>query len=110
PLEDINWARELLIDTERRIRADAASLNIDTTDGVLQALRERFAGEDAAGCKPIDVEKDLSTYEPPVTVPSLEEVRRLVPEPQIPREVPAVQVILDEFVRTPLDPWDVNLD
>ncbi len=35
PLEDINWAREVLHDTERRIRADAASLNADTSDGVL---------------------------------------------------------------------------
>ena len=32
-LEDINWAREVLHDTERRIRADAASLNADTSDG-----------------------------------------------------------------------------
>src|SRR5437764_11611553 len=56
PLEDINWARETLCDTERRVRADAASLNVDTTAGVLKALGQRFANEDSAGCTPIDVE------------------------------------------------------
>src|SRR4051794_18572661 len=56
PLEDINWAREMLIDAERRMRADATSLNIDTADGPPKALRERYQGKDqvAMGCRPID--------------------------------------------------------
>jgi len=33
PLEDINWARELVTDPEKRPAADAASLNADTVDG-----------------------------------------------------------------------------
>src|SRR5579884_138547 len=45
PLEDINWAREVLSDIERLIRADAASLNIDTTDGVLAQLAQRYGME-----------------------------------------------------------------
>src|SRR5262245_55309554 len=44
-LEDINWARDLLNDMERRIRADAGSLNIDTTDGLLGQLAQRFGLE-----------------------------------------------------------------
>src|SRR5436305_14726572 len=48
PLEDINWAREVMNDMDRRIRADAVSLNIDTTDGVLKHLQEQFQGKDQA--------------------------------------------------------------
>src|SRR5436853_6600295 len=35
PLEDINWAREVLGDRERRLRADVASLNVDVLEGVI---------------------------------------------------------------------------
>src|SRR5437899_5211457 len=35
PLEDINWAREVINDPDKRIRADAATLNADTIDGTL---------------------------------------------------------------------------
>jgi hypothetical protein len=112
PLEDINWARETMNDADLRTRADAVSLNIDTTDGVLKRLRERFGGKDQlpAGCRPIDIEKNLADYQPPLELPDLEEVRRQISPPQIPREVPAVQVILEEFVRQPVDPWEVSLD
>jgi hypothetical protein len=112
PLEDINWAREAMSDTDRRIRADAVSLNIDTTDGVLKNLQERFQGKDKAapGCRPIDIERNLADYQPATALPDLEEVRRLIPAPQIPREVPAVRVILEEFVRQPIDAWEVELD
>src|SRR5215469_10419725 len=47
PLEDINWAREHVSDPEKRIRADAASLNADTTTGVLRRLKERYEGKTA---------------------------------------------------------------
>jgi hypothetical protein len=112
PLEDINWAREVLSDADRRIRADSTSLNVDTTSGVLKQLREQFQGKNglSSGCRPLDVEKNLADYQPPTPVPDLEEVRRSIPEPQVPREVPAVAVILEEFVREPVDPWDVSLD
>src|SRR6266852_1783627 len=60
-LEDINWAREVLKDPEKRVRADAGSLNVDTLDGVLRRLDERFgsqSGRDAVW-QPRDREKDL---------------------------------------------------
>src|SRR5262245_26486560 len=38
PLEDIHWAREVLRDPERRLAADAASLNPDTAAGELTRL------------------------------------------------------------------------
>ena len=112
PLEDVNWAREMLSDAERRVRADAISLNIDTTDGVLKRLRERFQGKEQvpAGCQPLDVEKNLADYQPPTPFPDLEEVRRQIALPQVPHEVPAVQIILEDFVSQPVDAWEVALD
>jgi hypothetical protein len=111
-LEDINWAREMLTDQDRRIRAEAASLNVDTTDGVLKTLRDKFQGKEpqSMGCRPLDIEKNLADYQPPTPLPDLEEVARQIPPPQVPHEVPVVQVILEDFVRQPIDPWDVALD
>src|SRR4051794_24267382 len=60
PLEDVNWAREIMNDQERRVRADVTSLNVDTTDGVLKRLRERFQGKNTIGCRPLDIEKNLA--------------------------------------------------
>src|SRR5260370_33943061 len=45
PLEDINWAREMLTNKEARIRCDAVALNIDTTDGTLRKLKDRYQGK-----------------------------------------------------------------
>src|SRR6516164_5423460 len=45
PLEDVNWARDVLNDPDRRIRADAASLNADTSEGVLTQLARRYGVE-----------------------------------------------------------------
>src|SRR5580704_12355640 len=74
-LEDINWAREVLNDKDRRIRADAASLNLDTTDGLLRDLVDRYGGEAAAArCKPLDIEKNLADFRLPVEMPDLEAV------------------------------------
>ena len=38
PLEDINWAREVVNDPERRPRAEVTSINPDTGDGTLRRL------------------------------------------------------------------------
>lgn len=108
PLEDINWARDLLSDPVRRVKADAASLNLDTVDGTLKQLQERFQSKGA--CQPIDVEKSLAHYTPPTPVPDPEEVLAGIPTPQIPHDVPAVAVLLEQFVRQPLDPWNIDID
>ena len=112
PLEDINWAREMLSNKESRIRCDAVALNVDTSDGTLKKLRERYQGKQQAEirCKPIDTEKWLADYVPPTPVPPVAELRQAVHLPEIPREVPAVRVMLDSFAREPLDPWQVQLD
>jgi len=108
-LEDINWARETLRDQEKRLRADASSLNADTTDGVLRQLGERFGGKDGvAAWQPIDYEKDLREYSPEVEAPDPRAVREaiIVPEPN--RDIQAAALMLEEFARAArtIDPWD----
>lgn len=106
-LEDVNWARDTMNDFEKRVRADAASLNLDTSDGVLENLQERFSGKgqgENAG-RPLDDELDLTDYSPAVPVPDLAEERRAVPLAEVPRDIPAVKKLLEELVKEPIDPW-----
>jgi hypothetical protein len=112
PLEDINWAREMLTSKESRIRCDAIALNIDTTDRTLKKLCDRYQGKQQVEirCKPIDTEKWLADYTPAMPVPPVDEIRAQVKLPEIPHEVPAVRVMLESFVKEPLDPWQVELD
>jgi hypothetical protein len=108
PLEDINWAREVIHDPDRRRRAEGMSLNLDTADGLLRQLAERY-GSGAAAWQPWEEEKPRADYAPPTEVPRLDEVRQSVVLPELPVELPAVARLLDEFVREPLDPWALDL-
>jgi len=112
PLEDINWAREMLTSKESRLRCDAVALNIDTTDGTLRKLRERYQGKQQVEvrARPIDTEKWLADYTPAIAVPAVAALREMVRLPEVPRDVPAVRVILENFASEPLDPWQVDLD
>jgi hypothetical protein len=110
PLEDVNWAREVINDFERRVRADVTSLNVDTANGVLQNLQERYGGSQRRPAwKPLDREKSLADYSPPADVPDLDEVKSAIHVPDVPQEIPAVGRILEQFLREPLDPWNLTL-
>ena len=109
-LEDVNWAREVINDADRRVRADAASFNLDTIDGALRRLCERYTDPRAvAHSDPLDVEKSLADYTPPTPVPEAEEVRGAITVPDVPEEIPAVARVLDRFLKEPLDPWKLEL-
>ena len=110
PLEDVNWAREVINDAEKRVRADAASFNLDTIDGALRRLGERYTDPRAvARSEPLDVEKALADYTPPTPVPDAGEVRAAITVPDVPEEVPAVRRVLERFLQEPLDPWKLEL-
>src|SRR5260221_9021959 len=51
PLEDINWAREIITDPERRLRADSNSMSVETSAGTLRQLAERFK-QSSTACQP----------------------------------------------------------
>jgi hypothetical protein len=112
PLEDVNWAREVMSSYEQRLRADAVGLNVDTADGTLKKLRQRFQGKTGGGvsARPLDLEKWLADYVPAMLVPTVDEVRAGIHVPELPREVPAVRVLLAEYAQVPVDPWQVDLD
>jgi hypothetical protein len=113
PLEDINWARNLLVDadTERWVRADAASLNADTRVGVVAAVRRGLGAPGPGGrhWQALDSEKPLADYIPEAEVPDPQAVRAALAAPQVPAELPAVAPLLEQLVRQPMDPWGLDL-
>jgi hypothetical protein len=110
PLEDINWARDILNDVDKRIRADAASLNLDTADGLLTILAKRFgvAGGNGRAWQPLDSEKALADYKPAAEVPEINTVRAALTVPETPEELPAVAGLLERLALLPLDPWALD--
>jgi hypothetical protein len=110
PLQDVNWARELLNDFLLRVRADVTSLNADTSRHTLRRLAERYGVAEPGGpsWEPLDVE------EPPgedkaAELPEADVVRRAIEVPELPWSAPALAEILDRLAREPLDPWNLPL-
>jgi hypothetical protein len=111
-LEDIKWAREVINDIERRIRADAASLNADTTDGMLAQFAQRYGvqeGKVVRSWEALDSEKALADYRPPAEVPDPASVRAALVVPEVPQDVPAVPLLLERLAQQPLDPWAIDI-
>lgn len=111
PLEDINWAREIMREMERRIRADASSLNPDTIEGIQRQLAARygFDGTGGPGWQPLDQEKPLADYTPATEVPVIADVQAAITVPEAPADLPVVAWLLDRFAREPIDPWALDL-
>jgi hypothetical protein len=109
PLEDVNWAKEVLLDRERRVTADVTSLNPDTSTGELRQILEKQG----------PLEPETPTWQPqegplpdlpepaPNLVPELETIRAGLVAPEVPLELPAVSRLIEEFRSVRLDPWDI---
>jgi hypothetical protein len=111
-LEDINWARDALNDADRRLKADAGSLNADTADGTLTALAKRYGlegGQATRMWQALDSEKSLADYTPAAEVPDKSQVREAIRVPDVPDELPAVPALLRQFAEQALDPWAISL-
>ncbi len=113
PLEDINWARDVLNDVSRRLRADAASLNADVMEGVIGKLCVRYGlgpnGAQARLWQPFDTEKQLADYAPTAEIPERDSVKAAITVPDVPQDLPAVEVLLERLAQIPLDPWNYEL-
>jgi hypothetical protein len=110
PLEDVNWAREMINDPEKRVRADVLSLNADTSDRVLERLAQRGGKNgQGPGWQPLDREKALAEYSPSVEVPRPDEVKSEIQVPDPPLDVPAALALLEQWAQEPLDPWDLSV-
>ncbi len=109
-LTEVNWAREVLNDPGKRVRADAASLNTDITARVLQDLAQRYGvGPAGPGWKPLELDRPPASKAPPVDIPDPEEIRKTITVPEPPSDLPGVRWILDRFLNEPIDPWDLGL-
>jgi hypothetical protein len=112
PLEDINWARDALSDTDRRLKADAASINSDTADGALAALARRYGlegGQAARLWQPLDSEKSLADYSPVAEIPDAQQLREAIRLPDVPDDLPAAGELLRQLADGQLDPWAIEL-
>ena len=110
-LGDINWAREVISDLERRVRADLTSLNTDTADGILHRLAEEYEPPREGGVKwqVLDSEKPVEHYVPGTEIPDVAELQQSIVLPELPEEVPAVLQLLRDFAEEPLDPWSLTI-
>lgn len=111
PLEDINWARESLGDVERRLRADIASMNVDTANGLLSELCEKFgvdAGQATRKWQPLDNEKQMTDYAPG-EVPEISTVAEAISVPEIAQEMPTPTTMLQNLAAGKIDPWGLQL-
>lgn len=104
PLGDIHWARETLRDPERRLDADAASLNLDTQAGELARLQRLYGLEpDRPSWTPADPE-------PPPDGPDAATLLAQLPLPPEPLEVAGLERFLDDFANESIDPWSAATD
>jgi hypothetical protein len=113
PLEDINWARDVLNDPEKRLKYDAGCVNADTTDSVIAHLAKRFGleggGQVSRMWQPLDDEKSLADYAPNAEIPDRSTVRAAIVAPDIPQEVPAASALLAKWAEPAIDPWSLEL-
>jgi len=108
PLEDVNWAKEVLLDRDRRVIADAISLNPDTASGELRQLLARHGPlePEVPTWAPREAPLPELPDPPPNLIPDMAAVRATLTTPEIPIELPAVARLLDEVRTAPLDPWN----
>ena len=59
--------------------------------------------------QPFDTEKPLADYAPPAEIPDREAIRAGITVPDVPQELPAVEVLLERLAQLPLDPWNYEL-
>ncbi|MCX7701708.1 MAG: hypothetical protein N2039_12600 [Gemmataceae bacterium] len=107
-VDDLNWAKEILLDADRRILADLGSLNPDTSDGQLrQMLAVQGSDEWERPHWPI---RDVPLPDAP-SIPAEWLDDRPADEsslhiPDVPLVIPGLERILAESRQQPVDPWD----
>jgi hypothetical protein len=109
PLEDINWAKEMLQDRDRRVLADILSLNPDTLSGemrqLLQLDKHGALEPEEPGWTPLEPPLPELPEMPAEQLPDMETVRSSLAIPDIPLDLPAVARMLDEVAGESIDPW-----
>ncbi len=106
-LEDVNWAKETLLDRDKRIVADAVSLNPDIASCELRQLLEKHGPlePEVATWAPRESPLPEVPEAPAGLIPEIESLRSQLAVPEIPLELPAIDRMFEELVAAPLDPW-----
>jgi hypothetical protein len=109
PLEDVNWAKEALLDRERRVSADVVSLNLDTSAGELRQILDKHGPLEPEVPTWVAREAPLPDLPdpPPSLLPNADELRAGLTVPEVPLELPAIARLLDGARNSRLDPWDL---
>ena len=109
PLEDINWAKEILQDRDRRVLADILSLNPDTLAAemrqLLQLEKHGALEPEEPGWTPVEPPLPELPKMLPEQLPDMEAVRADIAIPEIPLDLPAISRMLEEVANAPIDPW-----
>jgi hypothetical protein len=110
PLEDINWAREVLRDAEARLKADLESINVDTGDRILARLAEAYGVAEGGrpAWEPREPDARLTDSEPALELPDPEALRAGIRVPEVPDDLPAAAQWLRERLAVSVDPWDLG--
>lgn len=103
-LEDINWARETVLDPARRVRATVTSLNLDTVDGALRQLMARYGLDWQPRTLPLPLDDD-----PPADLPNAAEIVQAVTVPEVALELPILPQLIDGWRPASLDPWTFDI-
>jgi hypothetical protein len=109
PLEDVNWAKEVLADRDRRVAADVQSLNPDTLSGELRQLLEKHGPlePEVPSWTPAELELPALPEAPPEAIPDVDSLRAGLTTPEIPLELPAIERMLAEVTAAAIDPWEI---
>jgi hypothetical protein len=104
---DLTWAREQLVDRDRRTVADADSWNADLASGDVRRLSRLYRTDSLIpGWEPMDPE-------PPAELPQanidLDAIIAKMPTPAVPLELPAIARWLDRCSAIGLDPWGTDV-
>ena len=112
PLEDVNWAREVINQPQLRLKAGVSSLNADTSEGTIRRLARQYGSVDGTPptWQPLDAEQRRDEPVRAEELPDPAAIRATIVEPNLPLGLPAAGRILDSFVSGPLDPWSLHLD
>lgn len=109
-LADVNWAREVLKDVDRRVQADLDSPNPDTAAGVMREATRLFgpANGRSLAWTPRGDNEPSGEFVPATPIPESDEVRRAIVPPRVPAELPGVFSLLRQMLGDPVDPWALD--
>ncbi len=104
---DLEWAREQLLNADRRVVADADSWNTDIASGDVHRLIRLYRMENtSAGWEPLDPEPPA---ELPITNIDMDALVAELPLPDAPLELPAIARWLERCGAVGLDPWSADV-